>query len=250
MSLSNIKKISIGAALLGIAAAAPAAHAGGLDYTFAAGYNIGGTTPMGLPAEIRSINGYNPGFNFSVGAYGAKMFSSAWGLGLGVAYETVGMKTKISARNYHLTMNILSGEGTGTRTGYFTGDIKNTTKIGYISVPVYAVFRPSAAWEFNAGLYFAAAVDREFTGEVAGGKIRETPLHAAVGIDRAEYDYSSDINRFDTGVIIAATRRVYRGLGVRASLKWGLRSVLNESTRKVDMATYNVYLNVGLTYTL
>ncbi len=225
------------------------ANAWDMEYRVSATYNIGGTTPMGLPAEIRAINSYNPGFHFSVGADAAKMLTAKWGVGIGIGYETVGMKTGIKARNYHLTMNILSGNTTGTRTGYFTGNIKNDTRIGYLTIPVTAVFRPNDAWRFDAGMYFAFALEREFNGLVQGGQIRETPMHAAIGINRAEYNYSSDLNKFDTGFLVTASRRIFDGLGVKAGLKWGVKSVLNKSTRKVNMNTYNVYLNVGLDYT-
>ncbi len=33
----------------------------GLDYQFKAGVNIGGTSPLPLPEEIRSIESYSPG---------------------------------------------------------------------------------------------------------------------------------------------------------------------------------------------
>lgn len=33
----------------------------GLDYEFKAGVNIGGTSPLPLPKEIRSIESYSPG---------------------------------------------------------------------------------------------------------------------------------------------------------------------------------------------
>lgn len=243
------KAISYLALLALCPAAASAISRGAVDLRVTAAYNIGGTTPMGLPAEIRKIRSYNPGAHFAVSVDAARMVSEKWGLALGAGYETVGMETGISARNYHLTMNILAGNATGTRTGYFTGNIKNTTNISYIFIPLTAVFRPVRDWRFDAGVYFAVAVDREFTGLVHSGQIRETPMHAAIGIDRAEYDYSSDLSRFDYGLTIAASRRVFRGLGVRAGLQWGLESVLRKSVRKIDMNTYNVYLNVGLDYT-
>lgn len=33
----------------------------GLDYEFKAGVNIGGTSPLPLPKEIRSLDSYSPG---------------------------------------------------------------------------------------------------------------------------------------------------------------------------------------------
>lgn len=221
-----------------------------VKFSVGAGFNIGAMTPLGLPAAIRSIDSYQPTVNLSLGGYASKLLSDKWGLGAGVVFENKGMKTGIETRNYHLTMNITSGDDTGTKTGYFTGKIKNKTKVTYLTIPIYAVFRPDADWEFTGGAYVAFALDRSFIGTVSSGTMRETPLHAAIGINSAEYNYSTDIRRFDTGLALSASRRVYRSLGVKAGLQWGLLSVLDPSTRKVDMDTYNIYLNLGIVYNL
>lgn len=222
----------------------------GFEYRVSAGFNIGASAPMGIPAEIRKIDSYNPTLNLSVGVEGLRMLAPKWGVGLGVALETKGMKTGIEAKNYHLTMNIVQGDATGVKTGYYTGKIKNTTKVSYLTVPVFAVFRPSDNWDFTGGVYFSYAIDRSFLGAVWSGKMREDPLHPAIGIDKAEYDYSSDIRKFDTGVTVGAARRIYRNLGIRANLQWGVLSTLKASTRKIDMDTYNIYLNLALTFAL
>lgn len=245
-----MKKIIFGVILALAGSLAGMAKPLPVDCTIGAGYNIGATTPLGLPASIREIGGYSPGADFNVGVYASRMIADRWGIGLGVVYDRKGMQASITTRNYHLTMNITDGDEIGTKTGYYTGKIKNKTELGYLSVPVYAVFRPSDKWEFTGGVYFAAALSRSFIGNVSEGKMREDPLHPAIGITRAEYDYSSDIRKFDTGITIGANRRIYRGLGVKASMQWGLISVLDPSTRKIDMNTYNVYLNLGLTYAL
>ena len=78
--------------------------------------------------------------------------------------------------------------------------------------------------------------------------MRETPLHPAIGISKASYDYSDDIRHFDFGIGLGGSRRIYRGLSVRADLKWGLLTVLDPSKRTIDMDTYNIYLNLGLSY--
>ena len=40
----------------------------GVEYEVYAGANIGGASPLPLPAEIREINSYNPQLNFHIGA--------------------------------------------------------------------------------------------------------------------------------------------------------------------------------------
>lgn len=227
-----------------------AARGGKFDYDINLGFNLGGTTPMGLPAEIRKIGGYRPTVNLVVGASATYTPVPRWGVSAGLVFETKGMNTSIKVKNYHLTMSIQEGDDRGEKTGYFTGDIRNKTKITYLTIPVNAVFRPDKYWQVEAGPYFSFALDRSFIGHVDGGTMHETPLMPAIGVSKAEYDYSSDIRRFDCGLGVGGSRRVYRGLSVKARLTWGLMSVLAPSRRKIDMDTYNVYLNVGFTYTL
>ena len=38
----------------------------GLEYEVKAGFNIGGTSPIPLPQEIRALTGYSPNINFSI----------------------------------------------------------------------------------------------------------------------------------------------------------------------------------------
>lgn len=222
----------------------------GMEYRVMAGFNIGASTPMGLPAEIRKIESYNPGANLTVGVGAMRMFTPRWGMAASLIFEDKGMKTGIEVKNYHLTMNVISGDNTGTNTGYYTGHIKNETRISYLTLPVAAVFRPTRDWQFEAGAYLAFALTRSFIGHVWDGHLREDPLHPLMSVQKAEYDYSDDIRRFDTGVTLGAQRRIYRSLAVHAALQWGVLSTLSPSRRKIDMNTYNVYLNIGLSYTL
>lgn len=233
------------------AATAEAAPKENFDYDISLGFNLGASTPMGLPAEIRKIDHYRPTVNLSIGGAATYMVTPRWGASAGLTFETKGMSTGISVRNYHLTMNIQEGDDHGTKTGYYTGEIRNKTKITYLTIPLNAVFRPSGRWKVEAGPYFSFAIDRSFIGHVEGGTMHEdTPLMPAIGISKAEYDYSDDIRVFDFGIGAGGRYRVYKGLSVKARLTWGVLSTLDPSRRKIDMDTYNVYLNIGFTYTL
>lgn len=221
-----------------------------IDYGVDLGFNLGATTPMGLPAEVRKIDSYCPTANISLGAHAIYWVSPKWGLRVGLAFENKGMKTGIQVRNYHLSMNIQDGTEEGAKTGYFTGKIRNTSRMTYITVPVNAVFRLGNSWKMEFGPYFSYALDRAFTGKVSDGELHETPLHPAIGVNKADYDYSDDMRRFDVGLGLGASRSIYRNLSVKANLSWGFISVLNPDTRKIDMNTYNVFLNIGLSYNI
>ncbi len=244
----KFKTLAASLVLLAGAAATTPAAAEGVEWSAGIGYNIGATTPLGLPASVRSIGGYSPGANLTLSVNATKMLGSKFGAGIGLSADNLNMNAEITTRNYHLTMNIMDGEETGTRTGYYTGRIRNKTRLTYLTIPVYAVFRPDAKWEIDAGPYVAFALHRSFKGEVSEGKMREDPYHPVISIKKAEYDYSSDLRSVDAGIMLGASRKVWKELAVKASLRWGLTSVLNPSTRKIDMNTYNVYLNLGATY--
>ena len=55
-----------------------------LEYEVNAGTNIGGASPIPLPAEIRKINSYSPELNLQIGATVRKWFGAGdkWGAGL------------------------------------------------------------------------------------------------------------------------------------------------------------------------
>lgn len=220
-----------------------------LEYTVAAGVNLGGTAPMGFPAEVRSVDSYTPLFNPMIGAYITKMFTPKWGVSTGLRFEQKGMIAQASVKNYQINVDIKQGDQTGKKKGYYTGTVENKTHNSYLVLPVNAVYRPSSKWDVNAGVYFAYAVDRSFTGHAMNGTIRETPLHDKVGVQMADYDYSNDVNKFDFGIEVGGGYKVYKDLAVNASLHWGLLSTLNEDTKQINLTTYNIYLNVGVSYT-
>lgn len=219
-----------------------------VDFRVAAGYNIGGRTPLGLPAAIRSINSFTPLLNLTLGGYANFMFTPEWGLATGIRYEGKGMETGATVVNYRMTMVVNDGDQLGRHSGYFTGDIVNRSQSDYLTIPIVAVFRPNSNWEIRAGGYASYALKGSFTGSAQNGFIRETPLHEKIGVDFAEYDFSTDLRKFDIGMEVGADLKVYKKLAVTANLLWGLTQLLDPATRSIDMNMYNIFLNVGLAY--
>ena len=91
----------------------------GIEYEVNAGTNIGGATPLPIPAEIRHIDSFSPRLNLQIGAKVTKWFATdkKWGVALGVRFETKGMDTKATVKNYGMEIydngNKLSGRWTG-----------------------------------------------------------------------------------------------------------------------------------------
>ena len=66
----------------------------GLEYEIKAGFSIGGTAPLPLPVEIRSIDGYNPTLAISIGGEVTKWFAVQNKLGVivGLRLENKAMR--------------------------------------------------------------------------------------------------------------------------------------------------------------
>ena len=69
-----------------------------------AGFNLGGTAPMGLPAEIRSLNSFKPTFSFTIAGTAQYNFNNKWGLQSGVKFDIKGMQTDATVKNYQLVV--------------------------------------------------------------------------------------------------------------------------------------------------
>ena len=99
-----MKKTILSLALL--AASALSVHAGGilddLKYDLRAGYNIGGTMPMGMPASIRSLDAYRPTLSVMLGLGVYKPLTDKWGLTTGLRLENKGMDIDATVKNYHM----------------------------------------------------------------------------------------------------------------------------------------------------
>lgn len=102
----------------------------GLEYEIKAGFNIGGTAPLPLPEEIRSINGYSPNANLSIEGNIIKWLGkdNKWGIILGLRMENKGMETKARTKNY--SMEII-GDGGEKLKGNWTGMVKTKFRGSY-----------------------------------------------------------------------------------------------------------------------
>ena len=77
----------------------------GWEYGIKAGFNIGGTSPLPLPKEIRKIDSYAPGIAISIEGNATKWFDPKWGMTVGVRLENKNMtnrsyRKKLRYENY------------------------------------------------------------------------------------------------------------------------------------------------------
>lgn len=231
----------------------------GYRITLRAGYNIGGCAPMPMPQEIKSINGYNPGFNMGIGADIEKMFNDRWGVMSGIRFESKSMDADATVENYH---TVLSRNGDLVE-GNFTGKESTSTERTLITVPIRLLYRPSRIWTLQAGPYISYALKKEFSGKATEGYIRTlnndpiTGLPAPIGnrIDitpdnPATYDFSEKMRRLEWGVSIDVDCQCFKQLMVYANIDWGMSDIFRNSfDDTISFPMYSIYATIGFGYT-
>lgn len=221
------------------------------DIRAEAGFNIGGASPMPLPAEIRNIESYNPDLNLSLGVTAERWFDSAgkWGASLGLQFATKGMTTTARVKNYGMEIY----QDGKKLSGRWTGKVHTKYHSQQLMVPVCAVMRCGSRVKVNLGPYVAYAFSNSFDGYVTDGYLREgDPTGDKVSFDsesRATYDFGSDLRDFHWGFTGGVDWTVYRHFSVRANLMWGCNGIFESSFKTVSFAMYPIYLNLGFGYT-
>lgn len=219
----------------------------GWHVSIGAGFNIGGTSPLPLPKEIRSIDSYRPTISISVEGATQKMFDAHWGLRTGIRLENRGMKTDATVKNYH--MEAVNVDGSGTVIGAWTGHVKTEVNNNYLTIPLLAVYQFNDRWQVQGGPYIAWMFNGSFTGEAYDGYIRDQdPTGEKAQVTRATYDFSDDLRHFHWGLQVGGQWKAYKHLAVTANLQWGLNGIFPNDFGSVTFALYPIYANIGFSY--
>ncbi|MCD8317718.1 MAG: PorT family protein [Paraprevotella sp.] len=220
----------------------------GLGFVVRAGYVLGGTTPLSLPAEIRKISEFSPKDGFSLGVDGYKYFNMRWGLSAGLRFFMQGMHTGAEVKNYNMALvmgqDVVEGRFTGT-------DITETRMTGF-TIPVMATYRVGARWTFDLGPYFSYWIYRDFNGEVFDGYLREgSPIGQKISISAdnpASYDFSSHMRNVSWGMEFCVDYRVRHHLNVFGLLDWGMSDVFKSDFKTVTFPLFPLYATWGVAY--
>ncbi len=222
----------------------------GVEYEVYAGANIGGASPLPLPAEIREINSYNPQLNFHIGANVTKWLDvqKRWGVAVGLRLETKGMETKATVKNYGMAI-IQDG---ATVSGRWTGKVQTRYHSQQLVVPLTAVFKAHRRLKVHAGPYLAFAFNNDFDGYVYEGYLRDGDPTGIKwpfeGDARASYDFGDNLRHFQWGMQGGITWTAYKHLLVNANLAWGCNDIFESSFKTVTFNLYPIYLNFGFGY--
>lgn len=220
----------------------------GMGYLIRAGFVLGGTTPLPLPKEVRSINEFKPEGGFSIGIDGYKYFNTRWGLTAGLRFFMQGMHTGAEVKDYGMAITM----GEDIVEGRFTGtDITETFMSGF-TLPVMATFRASPRWSFNLGPYFSYWFYRDFDGSVFNGYLREgDPTGQKISISKenpATYDFSDHMRNFYWGMEFGFDCRIRKHLNVFGLVDWGLNGIFQNDFKTVSFTMFPLYATFGIAY--
>ncbi len=213
-----------------------------------AGYVLGGTTPLPLPAEIRSINEFKPLGGITIGADAYRMLSRHWGLQLGWHFFYEGFHTGATVKNYRMGItkdgNYLEGNFTGT-------DITDTKMLGS-TIPLTATYRLSPRWNVSAGPFLSMLYYKTFEGEVYDGYLREgNPTGQKVEMTRdnpATYDFSDDMLNWYWGIQVLFDWKAMRHMNVFGGVDWACSGVFPATFQTVEFKMFPIYAKIGLAY--
>jgi hypothetical protein len=223
----------------------------GLEYEIKAGFNIGGTLPIPFPAEIRSIDAYNPTLSITIEGNVTKWLGETqkWGVITGLKLENKGMRTKATVKDY--SMEII-GDGGEKVAGHWTGGVRTKVQNSYLTIPILAAYKLTPRWNLKAGPYFSYLMDGDFSGHVYEGYLRENdPTGPKVEFNNgkiATYDFSTDLRKFQWGVQLGADWKAFKHLKVYADLNWGMNDIFKKDFKTITFDMYAVYLNLGFGY--
>ena len=218
------------------------------EFKINAGYNIGGTSPLPMPVEVRKIEKYSPPlFAPHIAFEATRRFNDKWGLTVQLAFDYKGFSVKDSVLNLHTEIKMSDK----TYIGNFTGHNETKIKNSYMTIPVMASYRISDHWLAQAGVYAAYLYSPSFTGTASDGYIREGgPTGEKTEVNEASFDFSDELNKFDFGLQVAGEWSFSTRFAVRGQLAWGLTSVFSSDFTGVPFKMYNIYGTVGVSYRL
>lgn len=221
-----------------------------LTYNLRFGYGIGGTSPLGMPATIRSLDAYRLEPNFSLGLGVYKPLGGRWGLTSGLHIENKGMNIEATVKNYKMTIT----RGGETLAGRFTGSNNSKAEQWMLTLPLLGTYSFTPDVRLKLGPYFSYVRTHHFTGYASDGYLRvDDPTGAKVELgsdegSRGSYDFSDDMRNLQFGLILGADWYFHRRWGVFADLSWGLTGVFKKSFDTIEQTLYPIYGTVGVAY--
>jgi hypothetical protein len=218
------------------------------EYKINVGFNIGGSSPLSLPAEIRAIEKFSPeAFAPHLAVEATRWLNDTWGITAQIALDNKGFTVRDRVKSLYTEIEI--DDNPDPQSGNFTG--KNTSKVrnSYLTVPIMASYRKSEQWLTQMGIYFAYLYSPHFSGSAFDGSIRRgSPIGEKIDVPHASFDFSKEQTRIDYGLIVAEEWKFHKNFAIRGQLNWGLHSLFPADFTGMPFKMYNIYGTFGVSY--
>ena len=222
-----------------------------IEYQAKIQLSLGGSAPLGIPAQIRKIESFKP-----VNPFGIEMNATKWidqkkefGIRAGLKFEGRGMKTQAKVKNYYTQIEDDSG---AQPKGYFTGHVVTELENYYFTLPVAFVWNINDTWNVYGGFYFSVAANKSFSGYIYDGAFREgSPIGELTTFeDTAQglYDFSEDLRSFQWGNQLGAEYKTKSNWRIFADLTMANNQAFKKSFEAISFKMYNIFGNIGAAY--
>jgi len=248
--MSQIRYIVIILALMTMSAATTGASVlDSLSVDARLGYPIGGTIPTHMGREIRGINQFNPGLNFSVAGEGSLRIKHGWAVHTGLRYELGSMDVDSRVKNYDI--EVVRGEE--SLKGIFNGNVRIKTTQRRITLPIQAEYSFNEHWRLRGGFFMGWLTSRKFWGWAYDGYLREgTPVGAKIEMghdagDRGDFDFDHNMRHMQWGLDVGADWQFHRRWGLFAELTYGFGGLFKSDFHSVQTLR-PMYGTLGILY--
>ncbi|MBR4830025.1 MAG: PorT family protein [Muribaculaceae bacterium] len=213
------------------------------------GYALGGTIPTHMGNEIRGINSFNPGFNFSVAGEATLPLDHHWSLHSGLRLELGSMDIDSRVKNYDIEVV----RGDESLKGIFNGNVRIITTQRRITLPIQAAYTLNDQWRFRGGFFMGWLTNRRFWGWAYDGYLREgTPIGAKIDMgtepgDRGDFDFDANMRHMQWGLDVGADWQFNHRWGAFAELTYGLNGLFKSDFHAVQTLR-PMYGTLGIIY--
>ena len=229
------------------------------DIKLRAGYSIGATAPLGIPATIRSIDAYRLTPSIMIGADLSKKFSSgtptsswasSFSFNIGLHLQNKAMDAEVTTKGY--PMEIVKGDN--LINGLFTGHVKQQVSQWMLTLPLQILIPLHENLSLKAGPYLSLLLHKEFSGIAFDGYIRQgDPTGPRIDIGNVEgewatYDFSDQMRSLQWGLTAGIDWQPLPHFGFSADIEWGLSGIFKNDFETIAQTLYPIYANLGLFY--
>ena len=223
---------------------------GRFSFLVKTGYSIGATSPLGIPASIRSIDSYKLTPSFSFGGDVRISLYKKWGIMTGLRLENKAMNADVTTKSYHMEIE----KGDSKIEGLFTGHVSQKVTEWMFTLPLEATYSFNRKLLLRTGPYFSFLFYKNFSGIASDGYIRNgSPVGPKILIGNKEgewatYDFSDEMQLFQTGLGLGIDGLISSHFGISGDLNWGLSGIFKTGFDVVEKPLFPIYGTLSVFY--